>query len=420
MKKIIGFVFSLSLLIMFGLIIWSRFPQKESATGSSDVTRSKSHPPDNDDESPPVVGTYKILDGQQIRPEIGKGTSAYIHVYSRKHLWVYGHANAPANLPRLEIRFLKPSPKGGMKSCKLRAMEIEAWRDGGRNMARRTSQEVSFPMGFRQQGVEITGAKTVRTLITDDLELEKFQGLYMGRMYYLYFKQLGFEGKHKTPDKWGSCLLRVPEDVPPGKVAVMEVDVTQKIDPYQVEMSTVRVRVNGQVPGKGIVQLAVPGGRTKSAQLNSDGSAKIQVEKLGGEMAVLSLQRKDVGHLLYYKRKVDSEEINFPGDADVVVSPEEVLEFRIKVPRKEVPLDSHGLALLMHRDSSVPVAGMEFAEVEGEDMGRKGDLPVSVPLMAPAGSYYVAYGFREPNVVGKVDVGKSDVGKTLEVQPLEE
>jgi hypothetical protein len=419
MKKTTGIAVGICVLGFFAWLLLSRFSTKGGRTLPGEISTVRPREHLNEGISPTIIEDYAVVEEEELGLDIGPATSSHMHVWPKGKLWVYGHAYAPPELPRLEIRFRRPSLEGGMKPCKLGALIIQAWREGGRNMLRRTPQELSFPMGFKQQGIEVTGAKAIRTLITNNLKLKEFQGLYMGRMYYLKFQHLGFEGTHETPDKWGSCLLRVPDDVPPGKVVVMEIDVTQKFDPHQVQMHVVRVHVRGKVPGRGLVQMAVPGGRTQSARVQSDGTARIQVEKLGGELAVLSFLRQDVGHLLYYKREVQSEEVRFPEDADVTVSAGEVLKFRIRVPREGVPTQSQGLALLMHRDSSVPVGGMEFAEVDGWERGDE-ELPASIPLLAAPGSYYVAYNFRNPTVIGKLNVGQFDAGKTLQVQPVEE
>jgi hypothetical protein len=125
-----------------------------------------------------------------------------------------------------------------------------------------------------------------------------------------------------------------------------------------------------------------------------------------------------VGHLLYYKRSVKSDKVVFPQDADIVVNPEEVINFRLRVPQGQMPEGVVGMALVMARDSVVPVAGAEFGTGTDWDPRTSKGYPDTVQIQASPRSYYVAYGFKYPRVIGRINLKESDAGRTVEMEPM--
>ncbi len=383
---------------------------------------------EQDEDAPYWMREYTIVDGKEIHPAIGKMTS-YSDYYQEEELRVYGDPNAPADQPRLELRFRKPSPTGEMVPYRLMGLVIKAWReDLEEDVYRtkpRTSQEI-YGLGFRDHNdIDKSGAKAVRVLISDELEKEDFRGLYMGRKYYMIAQHAG--RRDPTIDVIGSFLLQVPENVPPGKVAVMEIDVTQKFDPYPDERETVSLHIKGEFPEEAYGVLSTSDKRQVRIRIGPDGKGQAKIDELGGELTVLVPRELGstgayIMELLYHKNPVNSNKVVFPDDADIINDTNERVTFHLRVPSERLDDETAymAFALYMKRDSLFPLS-ISYAGPPDKIPSVKENLPNSVEMSFVPGKYYVGY-ITETDweIIGRIRIRPEDEGRTLRIQPLDE
>lgn len=347
-----------------------------------------------------------------------KGEVYYHNLYDRKtKTYIQGGIGIPLDTPKVELRFRKPGKDGKLVPVRIGYMRCYRIANG-RTYSVRKGEQPGLDCGLSR---DFDYAHNARFLLAEDLDSLPYAVYLFGHKYYMEF----YSYRNRT-DPLGTAVIQIPEEVPPGKMAVVTVDVTKKAqgwgDPSMYnrpEKKTVIFRLpEGMDPGRIAGALYDPGRRgERPIKFDNAGTAEVEVYELGGEMFIGRGGEKD-GHVLYYKRNVESTDIQLPDDADLAVAPANVISFRVEVPQEKVPYDELGLGLLVHRDSKFPVAGMQFASVDGWDRSSK-KPPKTVPMNAPPGQYYVAYG-RDPEVIGKITIKESDAGKTLEVQPLEE
>ncbi|MBS3763547.1 MAG: hypothetical protein KGZ25_09630, partial [Planctomycetes bacterium] len=354
--------------------------------------------------------------------------------YKKNVLYDYDYG-APKNAPKLFLRFRCPDADGGLSRC--------AVTGGTFKPLEITNDDYTYAYQYKQEpdgfSLDVPSKKYVNMLHEgreDEYDPSKhgpyyrkggygvvlllsqgaplkYDSLIMGRTYGMTIHRENDKGKHI----WSHTILRVPEDVPEGKTVVKVIDVTEERDWREMdraEPKKVSVKLKSVIPEKGKLLAGLwDAGREKRVSRWFKGEEEVVFEVLGmgGELGVIHYVEPEKGYVFYYKRRVKEQEVTLPKDADLVVDPDEVLSFRIKIPQNEVPYDSTGMSLLMHRDSTVPIGGAEFANVESWDRSSK-KPPSTLPLMAPPGNYHVAYGFDAPKVIGKITVKKSDAGKT--------
>jgi hypothetical protein len=355
--------------------------------------------------------------------ELRAGVCPFEDAYERTtKTFIQGNWGGPLDVPKVELRFRRPGPDGEL----IPAPVAVALGYPFRNRRVQESGEWEGPRMDCRMRNAYDHAHAARFLLSDSPDAGEFYSFVFGRTYYMRFYYPGYAGA-STPDLWGSALVRMPKHVPNGKVAVIVLDVTKRAEGWRKALAaerekresvTVRVRKNPAGLPLGAYLYDTGRGFTRFAQLGGDLETEFKVHGLGGELTVDALVKPDITYTLYYKRQVNSHAVTFPDDADVMVKPEAIIRFHLKVPEEKVPSESLGMALLMHRNSQVSVAGMEFAEVAGWSRSRNHDLPESVPILAAPGSYYVAHGFHRPEVIGTITVKKSDAGRTLEMRPL--
>ncbi|MBS3764510.1 MAG: hypothetical protein KGZ25_14525 [Planctomycetes bacterium] len=354
---------------------------------------------------------------------IEQGKCPYHSIYDRKaKTYIQGGRGIRLDTPKVEIRFRKEDEQGELVPFPIvRVRSFPIW-DGAPHTPRKGE---AIDLDCRGPGTPYDFAYAARFLLSDSLNKFPYDVYLFGQKYFMVFYHRGSEGV-RIPEDSGTAVIEMPEEVPQGKVAVFTVDVTKKNRNWrwpsyytQTRRKTVNVLMPKSVSRRPVSgSLYDPGsGRRVPIHMTGDGSGRAGVQKLGGELVIGVGGEKD-GHLLYYKRRVRSQKVRLPEDADVAVNPEDIVTFYVRVPPEKVPYDSMGLGLLMHADSKLQVGGMEFANIEGWHRGKK-KPPARLPMNAPPGEYFVFYG-TEQKVIGKITVKKSDAGKTLEVQPLEE
>ncbi|MBS3763545.1 MAG: hypothetical protein KGZ25_09620, partial [Planctomycetes bacterium] len=235
------------------------------------------------------------------------------------------------------------------------------------------------------------------------------------------FRQPGYETRYETPEKWGSKIIKIPENVPRGKVAIMEVDVTGKEGEewHRIHQEEVTVEVKG-IPGKVnlIVQIHDPAEKTWfKILLRGSRKGSFKVRELGGEMTVI---REDRPYAQYYVRKIDKHKLVVPRDADIVATEEKVVKFHLPVEKEKLPESVRAFWLFVDKDDVCPVAAADTRVFTGVKEHR---LAEKATLQYAPGTYYVAYGqgqSNDPHFFGKVTIAPESEGKTLEVELLEE
>ncbi|MFP4029918.1 MAG: hypothetical protein ACLFWL_19245 [Candidatus Brocadiia bacterium] len=353
----------------------------------------------------------------------------YHYLYDRQtKTYVQGHFGAPLDIPKVEIRFRKRDADGDWVPHPVQwVITYPVW-DGRSHPPREKEHFQAMHVTSIAGLEENAGAHASRFFLSDDPRSGEYDSLVFGQTYYVEFLYPGYYSRSATPDLYGSALIQMPEKVARGKVAVFTVNVSKRIEgwgrpgDYSDPKTQVKIHVRDAAGmGRLGVSLYDPSkGYSLFTRLSKDGKGELGVYELGGEASVDVLVKPDVTFFLYYKGKVTKKKVVFPKDADVIVDPKDIITFKLKVPRKKVPEDCIAMGLLLHRDSKLSVGGAEFDRDAGWSGPAEGDEPETLTMLAPPRSYYVAYDVDDPTVIGKITVKKSDAGKTLEVEQLEE
>ena len=355
---------------------------------------------------------------------LSDGVCAYQYLYDRDtRTFIDGHFGTSLDIPKVEFRFRRPGGDGELVPCAVRSITFRPiWN--GELHEHRDCEVSGFGFQGAMGGASYDWVHAVRALLSDTPDSGVYHSLIFGQKYYVKMFRPGYEGPEKTPHLLGMAVITIPENVPPGKMAVIELDATKRTDPFNlygpINKQTIRVRVQAEPPKRpAYVMLSDPGanGLVRSADLGPDGTAELTARQLGGEM-IVAVGGEEDGFILYYKKEIEGTEVNFPTEADVSVSPQDVVNFRLKVPEERVPYDSLGIGLVMKKDSTLQVGGMEFANVQGWTRSSK-TPPKLLPMKAAPGTYYVVCG-TDHKLIGRITVRESAAGKTLEIKSVEE
>ena len=370
------------------------------------------------------------------------------HVDAARGLWVKGWDRTREDTAWLELRFVKPGKKGKMIPCRVHTCLIRGeWK--GDDVTPRFDGNLNGDFDLtrlkdyaHKVGATIPYATAFRFPIARDwarVADGDFAGLGMGRTYFMDFHHLGYSSA-KTPAEEralkGRAMIRVPEDVKPGQVAVMEVDVSQYFRRWwlydEVKRTDIEIVLEGELAQRASSLLLRHRTNTTSKSVAVDGQRQVTVsieeDELGGELIAATPEIDDAGYALCYKREISGGRVELPDDADVVVQDKDLVRFNLRLnpdqlkhvqgqlraqPSRPRPWTS-ALGLLIERDDVLMVSGRELVEQE---------IPTSVKLAFIPGTYYVVYRDGKAGrqqVIGKVTITKADAGKTLQVQPLDD
>lgn len=332
--------------------------------------------------------------------------------------YIQGDLDLKLDIPKAEFRFRKKTPTGASVPCPVTAVAFKPIRDGRRQDIR--EREIGGCQFNFMRSVDWVHA--ARFMLSDSPDSGEYYSLAFGQKYYVRMYRPTGSASPVTRENYGTAVITIPTNVTPGNIAVFELDPTKRTkefsEVYRLGGTTaVNIEIRDPLPNQPAhVLFSDPGTESdcEYATLNTEGIGKFSVHQLGGELVVTVGGEMD-GYFVYYKGKVDNSEIVFPRDADIVVKPDDVISFRVQLPRQELPEDCWGIILMIRPDSSVQVAGIEFDNVE-EGQQAHDSLPDSVPLNAAPGTYFVSAG--GPDVLGRITVTKDDAGKTILIQPV--
>lgn len=362
---------------------------------------------------------YTIISGEEAIPKTEQPTFTWPLYYPSDDLWISGDPKAPEDSPWLELRFQKSSQSGEMVPCRIDALIFHIWFDEPPY----EGPAPVFTVSFRNGQDPLIGGQAVRIPLSSNIEKDNFRGLSMGESYFVTAQKRPRENiDYGYVENIGRFILKTPEHVPPGKLAKMDIDVTQQFNPWD-QTEEITVRVKEELPKLVEMYYNVP---EKSERQNpsilKDGNFLIKADKMGGELLIATF-RIGVGGApimepLYYKKSVEDTEVVFPDEADFTHDSESRISFRLKVPYEKLDdnQDYMGIGLFMFRYSHFPLVMNCVWPRDREKLSYS--LPESVNLSIIPGKYYVGYVHEEVETIGLIEIKPEDEGQTLEMIPL--
>lgn len=331
--------------------------------------------------------------------------------FPEKKIQVVGGWRLPDDQPMIELQFWEPNDKGELTRCPVRHMTVYRFENNG--------------TPCKRAPVEVTGAGipspqhyayAVRYLLfhTSQLQNNSSKGLVMGRTYRMTFLHKGYS--HSKASKRGSLLVKIPKDVPDGKMIVMKLDVSKKFDigEYQTQLNRKSLRVGigddmRSSTGFVLVREASSDWIANYHEFPVQGkNVKCRVKEMGGELALV--RKKNYAHVLCYKRSVKSERIKLPEDADIVVRDKDLVSFRLKVPQDQAKSRAEGVGLFYDQDDKIPLAATECDQSSD-----------SVELEFVPGTYFVGFWTGDKSqILGQVTIEDTDSGEVLTVDPVKD
>ncbi|MFW6457223.1 MAG: hypothetical protein ACOC0A_02930 [Planctomycetota bacterium] len=417
--------------------IWSR----DGGEGpSSTATGEKQEQAEDrrDDSLPPLL--FREM-AEQTRREVGVTDSPlaqekgdeyikeyYSYVNDSDVRVIYGPG--PADVRLIKMRFWKPASSGELERVRVSQARWGAWlnvplEEGGGNV--------------KEWGGGAVGAKAVRVPVyPQDKETDYMK---LGRRYLVRTSV--------RPGEMYESVVRVPEDIPRGKMYV--VDVIGKYPAWTFEhkardkMEEQRKYIEGKIKTEPPAAFRMMKAeyfnkkkrKKRTGSIDKDGTFKVRADDLGEMLRVTKKQqRAGVGWL--YIQSVKERNLSLPRDADLVMRPEDLIEFSLKIPAEQITEDLASIGLKVHRDDRVPMSWINLttgykhpAESLQEPSKILKNLKETgkIQMTCVPGDWYVALLYwpegtgndqRERKVIGKTTVKESDAGKTVKVQSLEE
>ena len=349
---------------------------------------------------------------------LGDSKCAYNMLYDKKRRVLERNAyGKPNDLPMLELRFRKRA-NGQLVPCLIATVLFRPF-EAGKVVNPTLSELAGVGLDRRHNYPSMTGGLGCRVLLAPSRRPDGYSALAMGQTYYMQFRQPSFETRFKTPEKWGSKIIRIPEDVPRGKKVVMEVDVTGKEGERwrRSPGRKISLKVDGAAgQGNLLVHFQDPGRKTWfSIRLGDSRKGTFRVSEFGGELTVAP---EDRSWALYYVRKIDNRELRLPRDADIVATRDNTVPFELVVPKDHLPRSVRLIWLLVEKDDLNAIA---WADPRDFTDSREFTLRERVQLTSVPGRYFVAYArgtSEKPQLLGTVKVGPENSGDTLAIQGL--
>ena len=437
--KRLGWIVPCLLLAVVVFLVLKLFPASRQ-TGRPQ-TKSQSGLQDND-HAPPgqqakdadkhMVADFPSVSQMNLNNIIidGKYCCSWFHNNIRFEGW----SHMPVGTPAVQLRFRQRHVDGKLGPCPVWDICYVGRFDGARVVDMRTF-EIGSVICHDNANANVPYSHAAVVPLVEDYPGEH-SAWVMGETYLMQFVYLK-NGKKKQ----NSRLVKIPDHVPEGKIAVIDVIVTKKLDRWwkQPQMLSVRVRQDILAPHLSlhVWNAEGSGGHPERLHLNSNGRAKIKLDQLGGDLRLANtklppppaMQHRKFAFPVWYVKSITDRKITLPDDADIVIKPENAITSRLKLPTTKVPDGAVAIGLLADKDSHLSLAHARFQR----------DPTGIVELSCAPGMYrVVAYGpnssaWGKPNAMrrvsdlldpddgvtdlGTVNITESDAGKTLEVQP---
>lgn len=345
-----------------------------------------------------------------------EGTCSYHSLYDREtRVLEINKFGAPMDLPKVELRFFAPAPENGTRPHPVGAMVVYPIIDG-KAEEERIMEFGGFDCGAADAFESVLAS---RILMSDDAERGDYQSLVFKQGYYIEFYRPGHVGENKVPELLGSAIINMPANVPRRSLAVMNIDVTQKVPrpgKYSMPLKTLRIEIREDYLKPDMVaRFYDPVSKNvREKEIGKSGRVELKAKGLGGDLAIMRRAHTDGdrGFSVAYTKTVDHEAIVIPDDADILLSPRDVVRFHLTLNRARFPRHTEVVLLLPHKSSHVDMA---FCEIIGDK------LPASIQFSCAPGRYYVAAispTSQEPVLVGKIEISPTDKNGVLDILPL--
>ncbi len=425
--------------VLVGVLLWGLFlteSKREKGRGSGFGDRQRAQKAEDKKESPPIPESQFASfihdpEADFIESPIPTDRNADVlgKAISERNDSVYTFVppGVPLNVPMIELRFFRRATDSTLRPLYVRQAYIGPWKKGKTVSGKR--EELKGSTSIK--------ANAFRVGVSDE-KGSMYGTLLAGRIYYLllYPKKGTFE-PHPERGESFEVLFQVPESIPEKKMAIVNIVAEYRYPELMMKMKKLR----GDTPKSisGTISGSMPvnpkrlragyyprQGGYKRAKVGSDKEFNLEADKLGGMLRVTEMKRQAVGWI--YIHSVKKRNLKLPRDADLVIREKQLVPFRLKIPPGKIKDDLAGVSLKVNKDDEMPMAWVNFNSTHDnnlQELKTSGTLEMRfVPgecfveaLYWPEGTEWSE---RKLEILGRVRITKSDAGKTVKVQPLEE
>ncbi|MBS3764275.1 MAG: hypothetical protein KGZ25_13340 [Planctomycetes bacterium] len=333
----------------------------------------------------------------------------------------------PADIPVVELRFFETSGDGKQEPVDVEGALFNRWQNGkimeSEDHELDTNLEVdghSLRLGVSPQG-------------SGQPETLRFSHRY--RIQYMVPEKRDEMGDTGYGYPWYENVFAVPDEIPRGKIAVINLftryplpTLTRKSKKLSKPPKQIRgtIKADLRAHGQHLEVGYFLSGRSDKTFPRFDGSFSLQAEKLGGMLRVTERKRQAVGWMCV--RSVQKRRLRLPEDADVVIEPDDLVEFKLRIRPENITKDLARISVKLKRDDPVPMAWINF-DAKDRHLHKELQQTHTLDMSFIPGQHWVlalywprktAWDKRKVKVLGQLQVEKSDASKTLEVEPLEE
>ncbi len=340
----------------------------------------------------------------------------------------------PEDVPMIELRFHVKDNERSMKPLKVRRVSFGPWESG--EIAPSDVEELTGAFSVQDYSLrvgvmEVTGDEGV------DSATFRF-----GRTYHIGYR---INEQRQGDNSWYENIFQIPDQIPPGKVAVINLVAKHSWSSLQNKIE--ELRGEGKEYIKGTINMDIPmpfdslqaryfpkERRPRRVRVGKDGNFKIEVQELplGGMLIVMDAdpENEGKGTGMLYIESVEKRDVLLPENADTVVHPEKQITFQLNIPAEKITDDLMSVALKVNKKDKLPMGWVNFDRYKrhflnqycqwSENLNKTG----KVELDFVSGSYYVELLYwpkgksRKREVIGTVIITDKNEGEVLQVEPL--
>lgn len=304
------------------------------------------------------------------------------------------------DIAMVEFRFLKKNQKGEME--KLFVEHISAYQRIGRE-SKRVNTEWEF-------GSPVISVESYALRVGAALPGTGFRFLGFGKRYHLKYKAIDAESGDPL---FFDSIIKVPEHIPAGKMAVIEVLAKPKLAggyaiPKSPPKPDTRIQISGKItpllpPTETEWMLAYnhPNTNGRVAPIEDDGSFYIGKREPNGMLRVSERGRTGVAWIII--DSVEKSQLTLPEDADRIITRESLRDIEIVIPEEPDIETFSGIWVVDDKDGYGPIAGQTApSRYEAEKLEQFYER-ATLRMKAPPGKYWVK-AFYDPSRVW-IDLG---------------
>ncbi|MBS3763069.1 MAG: hypothetical protein KGZ25_07180 [Planctomycetes bacterium] len=420
------------LLAVAGIIYWRGFDGKEKAKKdrSTEDGFKEIQTSDKMDE-PETIRDRKKPEKGQLLPEgyfpdveidtddiEGDEYVKCVSEFSEEGVRIEIPLGVPTDVAMVELRFRWPEGSEHDSLPYVESLYINSWQNGHT---------------IQQHDDDIRGSHNVRghTYVSGAAPPGKYSMQTLWRFGRQYALQYLVGAETSAEGEWYQNVIEIPEHIPRGRTYCITLPIENPVAEGDWYVTSSLKPLEGKIttplpcpPKQLLVYYSEVGSgewverMVKEAQGPAKARFSLKTKTIGG-MLRISRVTEQKGQCWMYIRSVSKRRLVLPRDADITMNKEDLRGFEFRLPEQAIKPNLQAIGLKIERDDPVPVSWTRVA--------RHTKTGEGVAFHLIPGQYWISARYLvdngravDDNLIGKITVKKSDAGKTLEVQPLEE